>query len=364
MQDVEQAGAAHNLLAVLEDYLGDSVSAWQHRLAAFETLSASRSQKFKYMLLSTAVPSIRAESPDAALTVQEAALAVARESGRESNIAETLAQRASLLASMTRDQEAMASLAEAQQHLERVSDPAFRSRIEVGVLATESDLLRKSDPAAAVAAATRAIEIVNQRRDRLRLAQLQLRLAKANIVWGRTQEARVALDRGLAVFNEERSASNDLRPISALDESWQLFDASIQLSLKERDYERAFALSEAARSRSSIEFKKFGVTTLRDIQASLQPNEAIVALNQFDDEVAIWVIKRRSIDVALRSMSRATSEVLVARQQDEMRQGAITNAGRELFNSILRPVAAHLSGASRRNVVTDATFQPLSFWAL
>ncbi|HUQ89730.1 MAG TPA: CHAT domain-containing protein [Vicinamibacterales bacterium] len=361
MGDVEQAGAAHNLLAVLHDYLGASMTAWQHRLAAFESLSVSRSPKFQYQVLSTAVPSMRAESPDAALAMQEAALAVARRGGREAIITETLAQRASLLASLNRSDEAAASLTEARQHLPRVPDAAFRARIEGGILATESDMFRKSDPGAAVAAATRAIELINQRRDRLRLAQLQLRLAKANIVWGRTEQARVALDRGLGIFNEERAASTEQLPISALDESWQLFDTSIQLSLKEKDYERAFALAEAARSTSASELKKFGGKTLRDVQAALQPNEAILALNQFDDEIAVWVIKANSVNVTIRPMSRRTSEQLIARQQNEVWQGAQTSAGRDLYNEIVRPVAAQLTAASRVIVVPDSTFQPALF---
>ena len=140
----------------------------------------------------------------------------------------------------------------------------------MAVLTTESDLKRRRDPAAAADAATRAIQIVQQRRDRLRLAQLNLRLAQANIAWGRTEQARVALDQGLAAFNEERAGSTELRPISALDESWQLFDASIQLSLKEKDYERAFALAEAARARSASETRKFGAATLAAVQAALR----------------------------------------------------------------------------------------------
>ncbi len=364
MHDVEQAGTAHNLLAVLLDYLGDAPDAWQHRLAAFDALSASRSAKFQYQLLSTAVPALRAESPDAALWVQDVALAVAREGGRESNITETLAQRASLLASMNQPEMAAESLAEAREHLPRIPDAAFRTRIEVGLLATESDLLRRSDPAAAVAAAARAIELVNQRRDRLRLAQLELRLASANIVWGRTKEARLALDRGLAAFNEERAASIESRPISTMDESWQLFDSSIQLSLREKDYERAFALSEAARSRSSSELKKFGATTLSQVQAALHPDEAIVALNQFEDELAVWVIRSRSIHVTLRPISRSESQHLLARQQNEMWQGTRTDAGRSLYNEIVRPVSAQIAGLSRLIVVPDATYQTLSFAAL
>ncbi len=365
MGDVEQAGAMHNLLAALHDYLGDANNAWRHRLVAFEALSVSRSSRLKAQVLNSAVPSIRFDSPETALLVQDAALAVARESGREATIVEILAQRASLLGSLNHASEAAISAREARQHLSLVTDPAFRSRVEVAVLATESDLKRREDPAGAVDAATQAIQIVQQRRDRLRLAQLHLRLAQANIVWGRTEQARVALNRGLDAFNQERAASTEQRPISALDESWQLFDTSVQLSLKEKDYPRAFALSEAARARSTSESNRFGSVNLRAIQAALAPDEAIIALNQFDSELAVWLIKRDGIEVSMRSMSRTTSAKLVARQQDEIwQQEIVTTAGRELYNELVRPIAAKLAGVSRLVIVPDSPFQNTAFAAL
>jgi len=365
MGDIEQAGAAHNLLAVMQDYLGDALSAWQHRLIAFKSLSASSSLRFKYQILATAVPAVKAESPETALTIEDAALALATQWQRAGAVAETLAQRASILAALNRFEDADRDLREAGEHLTRVPDPAFRSRLQVALFATMSDLKRRLDPAAAVDAATQAIQIVQQRRDRLRLAQLNLRLARANIAWGRTEQARVALDRGLAAFNEERAASTELRPISALDESWQLFDASIQLSLKEQNYERAFALAEAARARSSSEAKRFGAVDLASAQSALQSNEAIVALNQFEDELAVWVIRPRSVTVTMRPMSRQTSQQLIARHQHEIWNAAArTSAGRDLYNEIVRPISQHLAAVSRLVMVPDDTFRDLSFAAL
>ena len=363
MGDVEQSGAAHSLLAALYDYLGDASSAWKHRSIAFESLTASRSAKFKYQVLASAVPAIRAESPETALSVQDAAIAAAREGHRDSAIGDGLATRAAILAGLNRAGEAAASLLEARQHLARV-DQAFRSRLEVNLLSTESDLSRLFDPAASVAAASRAIEVVEQRRDRLRLAQLQLRLARAYLEWGRTDAARAALDRGLIAFNEEQAASTEQRPISALDESWQLFDASIQLSLKERNYERAFALADAARARSVSESRKFGATSLAAVQAALSQDEAILAVNQFDDELAVWVIQARSVNVTMRPISRQTAQQLIARQQHDIwTASATTAAGRDLYNEIVRPISQRLSGIARLIVVPDDTFRDASFAA-
>jgi CHAT domain-containing protein len=364
MGDVEQAGAAHNLLAVLHDYLGAPTSAWEHRLMAFKALRVSRSSKLRYQVLSTAVPSIRAESPEAALSMQELALTFARESGREATIAESLAQRASLLASLNRNAEADSSAREARQHLARMPDQAFKNRIEGMVLATESDLLRRSNPEAAADAAQRAIELVRQRGDRLRLAQLSLRLAQANLAQGRTEAARAALDQGLRAFTEERAANSELRPISALDESWQLFDASVRLSLKENDYARAFAMAEAARAGTASESKRFGGATLAEVQSALADDQAILALNQFDDELAVWVIKQDAIHVRMRSMSRLTAQQLIARQQHEIWSASTsTSAGRDLYNEIVRPVARELAGITRLVVVADSTFRDASFAA-
>jgi len=364
MGDVEQAGAIRNLLAALHDYLGDASTAWQHRIVAFEALSVSRSPLFKSLILNSAVPSIRSHSPETALVVQEAALAVARESGREAAIVDVLAQRASLLASLNRTSDAVASVGEAREHLARVSEPAVRSRVEVAVLATESELKRRAEPEAAAEAATQAIQLVQQRRDRLRLAQLNLRLAQANLASGQVEQARAALDRGLAAFNEERAASTEQRPISALDESWTLFDVSIQLALREKNYDRAFALAEAGRARSVSESRKFGATSLAAVQATLSQDEAIVAVNQFDDELAVWVIQPRSVNVTMRPMSRATAQQLIARlQHDIWNNAASTAAGRDLYNEIIRPISRQLTGISRLVVVPDDTFRDVSFAA-
>jgi CHAT domain-containing protein len=363
--DVEQAGAAHGLLAALHDYLGDSVVAWEHRLVAFQSLSLSRSLRFKYSLLASAVPSMRFESPETALSTQDAALAVAREWNRDGAIADALAQRASILWSLNRRAEADASIYEARQHLIRVPDDAFRHRVEVNILSTESDLFRAKNPSLAAAAAARAIDLVEQRRDRLRIAQLSLRLAQANIVSGRLADANAALARGIEAFEEERARSTEDRPISALDESWKLFETSVQLSLKREDYDRAFALSERARLRTTSESRQATFLHLSAVQASLVEDEAIVALTQFEDELAVWVIRRTGTHVVHRPLSRSDARLIIARHQNEiLRELSRTVAGRDLYNEIVRPVSGYLAGASRLIFVPDSDFENVAFAAM
>ena len=366
MGDVEQAGNAHNLLATLANYLGDSAMEWRHRVKAFEVLPFSRSPRFKYMVTVAAAAATRTTSPETALELVEAVLVTAHEWGRDAAIAESLAQRASIMMVLGRDADAANNLVEARRILTKISDPQFKSRIEVVVLAAESDLHRRSNPAASASAATRAIEIVEQRRDRLRLAQLNLRLARANITGGRLKDAELALARGISQFEEERASLSDEGRISTLDESWQLFEAAVQLAIHQRDYPRAFAMAERARVRTLSESKRLAdVPSLAEAERSLTADQAIIALNQFEDELAVWVIKNSGTSVLVRPITRRDAQHFVSRQRDEIAlEARIPEASALLFDELIRPAAAMLRGIARIAVVADAPYQDASFAAL
>lgn len=365
MGDQEQAAAAHNLLASLFQYLGDTGSEWTHRSKALEGLRISSNLRFKFALLGTAAVSTRAENPEAAPLLHDAALAIAHQLDRPTAIAEALSQRAATRLALGYRDDAAQDLADARTALAQVADPLFRARLEIGILATESDVLRPKNPAAAIDVANRAIELVTQRGDRLRLAQLNLRLAKANIALGRHDEAQLALTNGLKAFDEERSSVADEGRISMLDESWQLYDTALQLAIKSNDLPRAFALSERARARGVAEVKRIAGVSLQDVENSLAPNEAIIALNQFDDELAIWTIRRNGTEVTTKPVSRQDAQRLVERQRNEIAsESGDASAGRALHTIIMRPIAHRLSGVARVVIVPDTAYETAAFSAL
>ena len=366
MGDAEQVGATHNLLASLFGYLGDEALAWNHRTEALEHLNITSSTRLRYQILVSAASAVRRQDAEAALVLQDALLGVAREWKREGPIAEAQGQRAAILAQLGRAAEARSELVAAKAALGRVADQSLRQRLEVAMLLTESDLLRSSNPEGAVTAATRALGLVNERREHRRLAQLNLRLAKANIVWGHLDEAETALARGLQAFEEERASITDEGRLSVLDESWQLLDISLQLSLKKGDYARAFDLSERSRMRSVAEFKRVASRrSLAQVQEALAADGAVVSLSQFEDELAIWVIRRDIVNVTLRPLARRDAENMVTRHQGEIWQGSATPiAGRDLYNEILRPIARQLRGVSQITFVPDATYEEVAFAAL
>jgi CHAT domain-containing protein len=364
--DQEQVAASHLLLAGLFYYLGDEHQAWTHYVPALHGLNIPRSLKLRHALLSAASSSLRASDPDAALAIQDEAVRNAHAWGLEAAIAEALALRSSILADLGRNDLALADLREAQQQASANNDPSFRARLEITVLTTESKVLTATRPAAAVKAAQQAIALVEQRKERFRLPQLQLQLANANIVWGRTKDADIALERGIRAFEEQRASLSDEGRVSTRDEAWRLFETAVHIAIKKNDLNRAFALAERARARSLAEARRFPVSrTLESIQASLTDREAIVALNQFDDELALWIIRSSGTEIVTRQLSRANAERLVARQQNEIwQQSASAEAGGALYNEILRPLSNRLTSIERLVVVPDATYESVAFGAL
>ncbi len=366
MVDVEQAGGAHNLLSSLAYQLGDTAAEWRHRQAALEAMSVSRSPRFKHTTLVTAAVSTRSENPEAALVVLDTVLLNARESGRVAAVVDALAQRSSTLLSLGRASEASQSAAEARGHLAKISDPAFRAILALPVLAVESDLLRHSNPREAAVVASQGIATAETRGDRARLPQFQLRLARANIVLGRLDDAERALVAGIEAFDSTRARPAGAIAVSTFDESWQLFETAEQLAIRRGDYERAFAMAERGRAHAPPNIRgRVDVPSLADVQNTVRPGEAIIALNQFDDELVLWVIRNQETSVIRRPIRKSDAQRLVARQQDEIRlQVERPGASAALYDAVVRPLASKMSGVTRVVFIPDATYRDVSFSGL
>ena len=364
MGDAEQAAMAHGLFVSLYFYLGDSVSAWRHLPQAATVMSTALSPAVRYLQMTIAATVLGTDNPEVALSLQNAVITNAKDWGRDAAVAEALTKRSAILLALGRGLDAEADAAGARARLDGL-DPIVRGRVEMLVLSAESDLLRASSPRLAADAAARAIAIVKARKDRLQLARLNLKLAKANIVSGRLDDAEAALTQGIEAFEAERASLSDEGRISTSDESWQLFRTGVELALRRKDYPHAFAMAERARATTLAEARRLPANaSLKEVQAALSPDQAVIALNQFDDELAIWLIRPDRTDVVMRPVSRADAARLAERQRDEIRIEARTpGAGAALFDQILRPFAGKLGGVSRIVFVPDAPYQDVSFAA-
>jgi CHAT domain-containing protein len=369
MGDAEQSARAHILLASFYYYLGDKSNEWKHRTSAMQGLSISSSDRFKSPLLASTAVSLRIDNPRAALALHDAALVSARQAGRPTVVLDVLTQRATTNLAIGEVADAEGDVAEAKRELANLPDPRLRQNFELLLLAPEGELQRRRNPGLAVATASRALQIIQSRNnpaDRLRVPAFQLQLAQANIVWGKTDAAKAALTDGIRAFEAERALVADEGRLSAFDQTWQLFETAVQLAIEEKDYPRAFAMSERARARTLAEAKRLPRSrSLEEVQARLGDADAVIALNQFNDELAVWVIRHGSLSVLRRPLSKVDASRLIARQQDEiLHESANPQASRNLYNEIIRPAATALRGVSKIVFVPDATYEDLAFSAL
>jgi CHAT domain-containing protein len=367
MGDIEQGVGAHNLLTALHFYLGNKQEEWRHRQHAFEGLTVSRSERLRFRTYLVAAASLRFEDPDTAILIHDYALQ-SLGAGRGGAAIQVLASRAHALIALGRLSEAASAIRVAREHLNGITGPV-RTLMELRILSPEGELQRLHDAVTAAATAERAIELIDNRNnpaDRSLLAQFYLQLAKANIAGGRLRGAEQALAAGIRTFEEERATIGDEGQISRLDENWELFETGIELAIRKGEYDRAFALSERARARTLAEARRAAEPrSLASVRAALDANAAVIALNQFEKELAVWVIRRNGVTVTMRPLGRADAARLVGRQQEEIwRQVTTVSAGRELYNELIRPVLSQLRGATRLVFVPDATYETAAFAAM
>jgi len=362
--DIEQTAAAHGLLANLLDHLGDSGPAWQHRRVALAEMERSGATRLRYPLLfSAAGQALKEHDPAAALALQNAVVETARQSGRPVGIAESLAARASIHAALKLADRAAADLATARSEVVAIPDAALRARIEGMVLLADVNVLRASRSPALTQTATRAIRWFEDANEPSRLPVLYLALGEALVRRGDfTRAGRAAAD-GIAIFERELIA----RPAivgSRSDEGWQLYEIGLRAALAEGDIPKAFRYGDRARSRGLRPNAVTGAE-LTSLQETLSSDEAILALNQLQDELVTWVVTRHDVRSSIRRVSQQDAERLVLRQADEISlSSGEPPAASALFREIVRPLLPALQQTSRVTVAPDAPYFAASFSGL
>ena len=363
--DPEQVAGAHSLLAGLHFSLGDSEGSWAHRAQALQALPILQSARLRYALLtSTAGQALRENLPEAALVVQNEVVASSSATSRPVAVSEALTQRAAILIALGRVSEARSDLEKAREHLKSIPDVPLKDRRESAVLALESDLARQGQPDEASALAARAIELAQATNDRPRLPGLWLRRAKAELAAGRVAAADRSTQQGIDVFRQERARLAQAGGTSRDDEAWELFEVAMRLSLDRKDTASAFAYAAASRSRDPQSATQ-AAGLVSTVQARLAADEAVIALNQLDDELFVWVVTPSGVDVFRRPVKRSDAARLVARHRDEIDlEARQPRASGALFNELVRGVPDRLKKVEHLIVVPDAPYYNVAFAAL
>ncbi len=365
MRDADQTAAAHGLLANLHDILGDSQQAWAHRSMAMRDQVFSENSRLAHGLLTGAAGQALKEGyAEAALALQDAAWENASRQDRASVKADALAQRAAILLALGRREAARRSVSAARDHTRLVREPALRARREVALLSIESQILLRDDAAEAAAVAQSAIELASRQNDRSGLAELYLHLARAQRASGHTEAASRSVSAGIEAFDRQRSLIATAGGTSFSDRAWALYELGTDLALQRGETAWAFSLASAARTRDMR-----SASSTRDllvqVQGRLEPTEGVMALNQLDDELVVWLVTHNTVSVIRRPLGRPAAARLVARHRDEIElEARLPRASAELFNELVRPFGDRLKSVSHVAFVPDAPYYSVSFAAL
>lgn len=363
--DAEQIAAAHALLANLHFTLGDSSLAWEHRSQAMKHLEASESTRLRYQLLITAAgQALREGLSETALVLQNEVVLGALADDRPAAIVEALIQRAAISIELGQRPSAQRDLADARERLKSISEAVLRERRESDVLALESELQRSANPAEAARLAARAIDLAEPTKDSPRIASLWLRRAKAEQAAGMRGEAERSVTRGIEVFALDRARLAQAGGASRDDEAWELFEIATRLAIERGEISRAFRFAAAARTRDPL--SDLDATDLAErVESQLAADEAVIALNQLDDELLVWLLTPGKVEVVRRPVGRAEGARLVARHRDEIELESMrTTASTALFDELARPLGERLRGVHHLVVLPDAPYYGVAFAGL
>jgi CHAT domain-containing protein len=288
---------------------GDREAAWVHVSQTSTRSAAMRDPVRRYLAFyNAALLALEEDFVDAALLLQNSAVAAAKGAATPVALAEGLATRASIHGRLGQDEEArrdLESAAAAASALERGSRTYFDARLD----AVKGQVLAERSPDEALAPLARAAaffataEPGQHGRLLLESGRLRLRL-------GRVDEARRDFDAGIANF-EERSLGIRSRAmrVSYADQAWSLFDEAIELELRRRDDGQAFAYAERSRARTVAE--RLGadtVLTLEQVKQALPPDAAAAIFKATSTRLLCWVVTNRAARAIVLDLSPAALE--------------------------------------------------------
>lgn len=152
----------------------------------------------------------------------------------------------------------------------------------------------------------------------------------------------------------------------------KVFDTALDLSITERNFEAAWALSEASRSRQLLDAVRDRAAdslaghrvTLAELQATLGPGEAVLQFHVLDGRSIVWLISRSGMSASVVNQGQAglASAVENFRSSVIERRRDTTTLAAALYRVLLSEV--DLAPAQRLFVVPHGPLHYLPFQAL
>jgi CHAT domain-containing protein len=362
----DQAVGVYHHLADTYRTLGDHHLTWQYIARTLEAQSSVRTPIRRYLAYYNA--SLFASSQqlhEIALRLQSGAVREAMSSANDVAIVDALTQRALVLVRRGNQAAARADLESALTRLAPLPPGALKQYLqsELAVLGAEVDPGAGENGSAledAIAFFTRS--------EPGRTPRLWLALARQRLTTGARDRTIEALEQGIQRLELHQAAVNDdALKISFFDDSWALFEELLQLQLAQKDFDRAFVTAERSRSRLLRSRGERGTTSvieLKNLQESLPENVAVIYYVSLPESLATWVVSRNRQSIVESRITASELGRAVARYREAIVDGRDSLTANDLYQQLITPLAAELSGRDTLVIVPDGALQQLPFATL
>jgi CHAT domain-containing protein len=352
---------------------GQTVPARAEEYRGLRLLSPYRDSRFLNNHLTIVTLDAReAGLPYAALAVMNEVLAVAAEVNRADVLAWAFQARARELAALGQSGAARADLQNAMRWVDGLDPGAGRDRIRADVRLIRGQMLRSSDPDAALDTLAAVVEAYHRVGIGMNLPAGLFEAARAAEATGDRGTARGYLEQAIREIERQQASYHSMELRTTRAETVEhVFDAMIRLEL------------EAGRSASALEFLERSrmAAWTRDarpssgtggsmlharISARLPADMLFLDYALLADRVVVWTASRRGWRHHTVPVSRDSVVALVARFAGEAAEpGARADAARaRLFEMLVRPVAEEMRGMRQLTIVPDRELFRLPFAAL
>ncbi|HEX4953526.1 MAG TPA: CHAT domain-containing protein [Thermoanaerobaculia bacterium] len=370
---VEPAGFLAVLEAEIHRLLGDPRAAWFPLRTALGSSSSWRSpRQLRGLLDECALSARQLGEPEAALALQDRALAAARDGAGPETVAEALMARSATLAELGRIEAARRDLAEAAGLLARIEDPGIRRQTWANLLAARAGTSPETDPELSLAELSLATEELRGRGILALLPALELARGRLLEARGDSSGAVAALEAAAADLEPAGLAlASNFERIRLAQQSREIYDRLIRLALARgpsdealAQVERAVVLELASRRERGPAARRFLDGARRDLAAG----EALVVYRLLPERLLVWVLTAGGTAFAQRPIDRSDLERQVAALMAALAAGApadeVRGLGRELWGRVWAPAAPLVGGAASVGLVADGVLHRLPFAVL
>ena len=335
--------------------LGRTDEAWTARTSAFAAMSAAGGdgRLLATSLAAAAAGELRAGRPAPARALASVASAIADAAGSAVVAADARVHEA-LLEAVAGDRRAALALTQrAEEAASRIPDAEVRQRALATAALVTGDARSETDPAAATASFTRAIDFYRARGLDYLLPEALLLRARCARRSGDLAAARRDLDEGMALVERHPlRESGVVLGVGVLDAERALFAEAIGMGLDAGDTARAFALAERSHGTAA---------TIAGVQERLHGSGTVVLeIVALPDAIVTFAISEGTSAVARLPGSIALWNGLAERSFGAGEPSAAT----ALYDLVVRPVEAMVASARQVVIVPDTRLADVPFAAL